>query len=129
MPPAAGGVGPTRETAKGYWRAAGPTTVPPVLAPGARPLLAAKLIVPPPRRGAVVRSRLHERLLPVPGARLTTVVAPAGWGKTTLLAAWAHDPAEQGGLAPSGGRDDRRQPRAGHRQQPLVQAGDRKSVV
>ncbi len=72
-----------------------PATVPPVLAPGARPLLAAKLIVPPPRRGAVVRSRLHERLLPVPGARLTTVVAPAGWGKTTLLAAWAHDPAEQ----------------------------------
>jgi LuxR family maltose regulon positive regulatory protein len=51
--------------------------------------------VPPPRRGAVVRSRLHERLLPVPGARLTTVVAPAGWGKTTLLAAWAHDPTEQ----------------------------------
>ncbi len=81
--------------AQGYWRAAGPATVPPVLAPGARPLLAAKLIVPPPRRGAVVRSRLHERLLPVPGARLTTVVAPAGWGKTTLLAAWAHDPAEQ----------------------------------
>lgn len=61
---------------------------------GARPLLAAKLIMPSPRRGAVVRSRLHERLRPSPECRLTTVVAPAGWGKTTLLAAWAHDPQE-----------------------------------
>ncbi|MFC4942512.1 helix-turn-helix transcriptional regulator [Pseudonocardia sp. GCM10023141] len=63
--------------------------------PGSRPLLAAKLIVPPPRRGGVVRSRLHERLRPVPGVRLTTVIAPAGWGKTTLLSAWAQDPQER----------------------------------
>lgn len=41
-----------------------------------------------------MRTRLHAQLLPAPGARLTTVVAPAGWGKTTLLAAWAHGPAE-----------------------------------
>jgi LuxR family maltose regulon positive regulatory protein len=27
-----------------------------------------------------------------PGVRLTSVVAPAGWGKTTMLAAWAHEP-------------------------------------
>src|SRR5919199_3320537 len=60
-----------------------------------RPLLAAKMLVPLPPPGVVVRSRLHERLLSPAAARLTTVVAPAGWGKTTLLAAWARDPGEQ----------------------------------
>ena len=40
-------------------------------------------------------SRLHEKLLRNGGTRVTTVVAPAGWGKTTLLSQWAHDPAEQ----------------------------------
>ena len=60
-----------------------------------RPLLAAKMLVPLPRPGAVVRSRLHERLHAAGPTRLTTVVAPAGWGKTTLLAAWARDPAER----------------------------------
>ena len=60
--------------------------------PNGRPLLVAKVVVPPPRPGTVVRSRLHEQLQHVPGTRLTTVVAPAGWGKSTLLAAWAHDP-------------------------------------
>jgi LuxR family maltose regulon positive regulatory protein len=33
-------------------------------------------------------------LLSNTSTRLTVVVAPAGWGKTTLLSAWAHDPAE-----------------------------------
>ncbi len=60
--------------------------------PGARPLLTAKLIVPPPRPGSVLRPRLHHQLDASPGCRLTVVVAPAGWGKTTLLSAWAHDP-------------------------------------
>ncbi len=58
------------------------------------PLLAAKYTVPPPRPGAVTRSRLHGQLLRNAATRLTTVVAPAGWGKTTLLSHWAHDPAE-----------------------------------
>jgi len=49
--------------------------------------------MPPARRGAVPRPRLHEHLDGSPGHRLTVVVAPAGWGKTTLLSAWAHDPA------------------------------------
>jgi LuxR family maltose regulon positive regulatory protein len=59
-----------------------------------RPLVAAKLLVPPLRAGAVKRPRLHQRLLGSSGTRLTTVVAPVGWGKTTLLSAWAHDPGE-----------------------------------
>lgn len=58
-------------------------------------LLAAKLHVPPMRAGTVTRSRLHERLRAASGCRLTTVVAPAGWGKTTLLSAWARDPGER----------------------------------
>jgi LuxR family transcriptional regulator, maltose regulon positive regulatory protein len=61
--------------------------------PGARPLLTAKLLVPSVRPGAVSRPRLHRRLDGGDGCRLTVVVAPAGWGKTTLLSAWAADPA------------------------------------
>jgi hypothetical protein len=64
-----------------------------------RPLLAAKMLVPLPRPGAVARRRLHERLRLAEGTRLTTVVAPAGWGKTTLLATWARDPAQHGRVA------------------------------
>ena len=60
---------------------------------GARPLLTAKLLVPSVRPGAVARPRLHEHLDGGNGCRLTVVVAPAGWGKTTLLSAWAADPA------------------------------------
>src|SRR4051812_12615012 len=58
------------------------------------PLIAVKQTVPPSRPGAVLRTRLHDRLRRTAGTRLTTVVAPAGWGKTTLLSGWAHDPAE-----------------------------------
>ncbi len=61
--------------------------------PGARPLLVAKLLVPPARPGAVPRHRLNEQLDGNPGRRLSVVIAPAGWGKTTLLSAWAHDSA------------------------------------
>jgi LuxR family maltose regulon positive regulatory protein len=42
---------------------------------------------------------LHERLLGNAATRLTVVAAPAGWGKTTLLAQWAHDPAEPRAVA------------------------------
>ncbi|HYO32698.1 MAG TPA: LuxR C-terminal-related transcriptional regulator [Nocardioidaceae bacterium] len=58
----------------------------------ARPLLMAKLVVPRVASTAVARSRLHDRLRAAADVRLTTVVAPAGWGKTTLLAGWARDP-------------------------------------
>ncbi len=64
----------------------------------ATPLIAAKLAVPPARPGAVVRPRLHARLLGSSDSRLTVVVAPAGWGKTTLLSQWAQDPAETRGI-------------------------------
>ena len=58
------------------------------------PLLAAKCSIPPPRPGGVVRRRLHDLLLANASTRLTAVAAPAGWGKTTLLSQWAHDPLE-----------------------------------
>jgi LuxR family maltose regulon positive regulatory protein len=55
------------------------------------PLLTTKLNIPPPRPNLVPRPRLVERLnagLRL-GHRLTLVSAPAGFGKTTLLSAWA----------------------------------------
>jgi LuxR family maltose regulon positive regulatory protein len=58
----------------------------------ARPLLMAKLVVPELPSTTVARSRLQNQMSGQSGVRLTTVVAPAGWGKTTMLAAWAHDP-------------------------------------
>ena len=51
-------------------------------------LLSVKCSAPPPRSGAVARRRLQERLQAASGTRLCIVVAPAGWGKTTLLAQW-----------------------------------------
>ncbi len=63
------------------------------------PLITAKHSVPPLRPGAVVRDRLHAPLLDPFAPRLTVVVAPAGWGKTTLLSQWAHDPAGSRGIA------------------------------
>jgi LuxR family maltose regulon positive regulatory protein len=54
----------------------------------ARPVIATKLFVPTSRRGLVTRSRLSELLRRGAEARLTLVSAPAGFGKTTLLAAW-----------------------------------------
>ncbi|MEK7786687.1 MAG: hypothetical protein AAB658_14855, partial [Chloroflexota bacterium] len=54
------------------------------------PLLTTKLSIPLLRRGVVHRPRLIERLDEAlqPGHRLTLVSAPAGYGKTTLIAAW-----------------------------------------
>ncbi len=52
------------------------------------PLIATKLYVPKPRRGLVTRPRLLERLRVGADSRLTLVSAPAGFGKTTLLAEW-----------------------------------------
>ena len=55
------------------------------------PLLQTKLYIPPVRPGLVSRPRLVERLdegLDL-GHRLTLISAPAGFGKTTLLSAWA----------------------------------------
>jgi LuxR family transcriptional regulator, maltose regulon positive regulatory protein len=48
-----------------------------------------KLHPPPARPGIVARIGLVERLLASPAAPVVCVVAPAGYGKTTLLAQWA----------------------------------------
>src|SRR6266571_818989 len=63
----------------------------------AGPLLETKLHVPRWRRGLVARPRLSERLSRGVESALTLVSAPAGFGKTTLLAEWL-------AAAPAGGR-------------------------
>ncbi|MFJ8061356.1 hypothetical protein [Streptomyces sp. NPDC096142] len=57
-----------------------------------------KQVIPPARPGAVPRERLRQQLR-VAGTRLTVVVAPAGWGKTSLLSGWASDPEEKRRIA------------------------------
>ena len=52
-------------------------------------LLATKLHVPRPRSGFVPRPRLLERLSEGTAHELTLVCAPAGFGKTSVLAEWA----------------------------------------
>jgi len=52
------------------------------------PLLETKLHVPRRRSSLVSRPRLNERLNDVAESELTLVSAPAGFGKTTLLAEW-----------------------------------------
>ncbi|HLZ21178.1 MAG TPA: LuxR C-terminal-related transcriptional regulator [Ktedonobacterales bacterium] len=52
------------------------------------PLLETKFYVPRWRRGLVPRPRLSDRLNRGAESKLTLVSAPAGFGKTTLLADW-----------------------------------------
>jgi LuxR family maltose regulon positive regulatory protein len=52
------------------------------------PLLETKLYAPAWRASMVSRPRLVERMTQGLGGRLTLVSAPAGFGKTTLLAEW-----------------------------------------
>ena len=54
----------------------------------AGPLLETKLFVPRPPRGLVARPRLIERLRRGAESKLTLIAAPAGFGKTTLVADW-----------------------------------------
>src|SRR6476646_2235058 len=54
----------------------------------AGPLLETKLHIPRWRRSLVARPRLSERLRRGAESALTLVSAPAGFGKTTLLAEW-----------------------------------------
>ncbi|MFP3713168.1 LuxR C-terminal-related transcriptional regulator [Puerhibacterium sp. TATVAM-FAB25] len=55
-------------------------------------LVRTKLRAPRPRAAAVPRDRLVDRLADATTATLTVVVAPAGFGKTTLLAQWLARP-------------------------------------
>lgn len=60
------------------------------------PILATKIYIPPRRSELVPRPRLIERLDAGLGRKLTLISAPAGFGKTTLLAEWiAEDTAPQ----------------------------------
>jgi len=52
------------------------------------PLLTTKLYIPTPRRILVARPRLIETLNGGQDGKLTLISAPAGFGKTTLLAEW-----------------------------------------
>ena len=63
----------------------------------AGPLLETKLYIPKIRRGLVVRTRLSERLTRGGESKLTLVSAPAGFGKTTVVAEWL-------AASPAGGR-------------------------
>jgi LuxR family transcriptional regulator, maltose regulon positive regulatory protein len=48
-----------------------------------------KLHPPVPRRGIVARTALVDRLVAAQAAPIVAIVAPAGYGKTTVLAQWA----------------------------------------
>lgn len=71
---------------------AGLEAVPVTSAPA---ILHTRLEPPPPRAGFVNRAELDIQLNTALQHRLTVVIAPAGWGKTTLLASWATSPALQ----------------------------------
>ena len=64
----------------------------------ALPLVRTKLTVPPPRSHILPRQRLLASA-PEAGVRLVLVEAPAGFGKTTLLASWCHALGAQGDTA------------------------------
>jgi LuxR family transcriptional regulator, maltose regulon positive regulatory protein len=57
-------------------------------------LLGSKLLRPLPRSGTVPRSSLIERLAREPLCPVVSVVAPPGYGKTTLLSQWAEQNGE-----------------------------------
>jgi LuxR family maltose regulon positive regulatory protein len=60
------------------------------------PLIETKFHIPSPRRSVVARPRLQTRLERAVDARLILVSAPAGFGKTTLIAEWIDTATERG---------------------------------
>ena len=66
-----------------------PVSRPPEAAPGRGVLLTTKLHLPSTQPGFVPRPRLGDRLTDGLAGGLTLVCAPAGFGKTVLLADWA----------------------------------------
>ncbi len=66
----------------------------------ASPLLATKLYAPRPRSGLVPRPGLIERLRRGTESKLTLISAPAGFGKSTLLAEWMASSGRWLGLPP-----------------------------
>ena len=67
--------------------------------PEGTPLLRTKLDVPPPRPHTLARERLLALIPSAPGTRLVLLSAPAGFGKTTLLATWSRTLLGQRGTA------------------------------
>lgn len=66
----------------------------------ASPLVATKLYVPKLRAGILERGRLSARLQRGTTCKLTLISAPAGFGKTTLIAEWlARVPDDNSGIA------------------------------
>jgi len=63
------------------------------------PLLEAKVHVPRPRASLVARPRLSQRLDRITESKLTLISAPAGFGKSTLLAGWLATPRDDGQIA------------------------------
>ncbi|MEU1844492.1 LuxR C-terminal-related transcriptional regulator [Micromonospora sediminicola] len=70
----------------------------PLTTDAAAPLLASRLTPPVPPEPVVLRPRLLDRLERGVGGPITLVLAPAGWGKTTVLSGWARG--ERDGPAP-----------------------------
>ena len=62
-------------------------------------LLATKLEPPPGRPTHIPRDGLMDRIDATGSARLLLIAAPAGWGKTTTLAAWSRRTAESADVA------------------------------
>jgi len=70
-------------------------------------VIATKLFRPNPRHPTVERTRLHHLLRLGRTLPLTMIVAPAGWGKSTLVAGWlAHDQVTAGWVSLDSGDDD-----------------------
>ena len=69
-------------------RARAPRTEVRLLASGF-PVLETKLVPPPPRTGLLRRDALIDRLASSSEVPVVAVVAPAGYGKSTLLAQWS----------------------------------------
>ena len=70
-------------------------------------VIATKLFRPSLRQQTVERKRLHDLLRQGRTLPLTLVVAPAGWGKSTIVADWlAHDDVTAGWVSLDGGDND-----------------------
>jgi len=78
-----------------------------VTAGAAEVVITTKLFRPSLRQQTVERKRLHDLLRQGRTLPLTLVVAPAGWGKSTLVADWlAHDGVTAGWVSLDGGDND-----------------------
>jgi LuxR family transcriptional regulator, maltose regulon positive regulatory protein len=64
------------------------------------PVLTTKFLIPPRRLDWVIRPRLTRRLDQGLQRRLTLISAPAGFGKTTLVASWLHGLTSRQHIAP-----------------------------